>query len=58
MSPYYFDGSNANVFVVDDYGGLYYYVDYTYGVRPVINIRSDVAITGTGTTTDPYKIVS
>ena len=59
MSPYYFDGSNANVFVVDDYGGLYYYyVDYTYGVRPVINIRSDVALTGTGTTTDPYKIVS
>ena len=59
MSPYYFDGSNANVFVVDDYGGLYYYyVDYTYGVRPVINIRSDVAITGTGTTTDPYRLVS
>ena len=33
-------------------------VTSAYGVRPVINIRSDVAITGTGTTTDPYKIVS
>ena len=27
-----------------------------YGVRPVINIRSDVTITGSGTMTDPYVI--
>ena len=27
------------------------------GVRPVINLRADVQITGSGTTTDPYKVV-
>ena len=26
------------------------------GIRPVINIHSDVTITGTGTMTDPYII--
>ena len=58
MSPYSSDGS-ASVFRVHSSGSLIdIRVDLTYGVRPVINIRSDVAITGTGTTTDPYKIVS
>ena len=28
----------------------------TYGLRPVINIRSDVTITGSGTMTDPYVV--
>ena len=27
------------------------------GVRPVINLRVDVELTGSGTTTDPFKIV-
>ena len=32
-------------------------VDFTYGVRPVANIKSDVTITGgNGTLTDPYLI--
>ena len=28
----------------------------TYGLRPVINLKSDVTITGTGTKTDPYIV--
>ena len=59
MSPYNYS-SRARVFNVYVSGNLNgdWSVTSTYGVRPVINIRSDVAITGTGTTTDPYKIVS
>ena len=33
-----------------------YYVGYNAGIRPVVNIRSDVTITGSGTMTDPYVI--
>ena len=59
MSPYYFDYGDAYVFFVNSPGWLDANdVTDTNGVRPVINIRSDVAITGSGTTTDPYKIVS
>jgi len=29
---------------------------YDYALRPVINLKSDVVITGTGTMTDPYVI--
>ena len=28
----------------------------SWGIRPVINLRADVTITGSGTTTDPYKV--
>ena len=28
------------------------------GVRPVINLRSDVSLTGSGTTSDPFKVVA
>ena len=45
------------VFIVDTSG---YLDDYTpinaYGLRPVINIRSDVTISGSGTKEDPYKL--
>ena len=35
-----------------------YYAPYTTAaVRPVINIRADVELTGSGTTSDPFKIV-
>ena len=63
MSPYAFTSSSrsAHVFVVysnGTHGDLDYdYVDDTYGVRPVINLRSDVQITGTGSTSDPFKVV-
>ena len=35
-------------------GGVY----VAGGIRPVINLRSDVELTGTGTSTDPYVVVS
>ena len=31
-------------------------VDYTYGLRPVVNLKSGVTITGSGTKTDPYVV--
>lgn len=27
------------------------------GIRPVINIRSDTVLSGSGTSTDPFKVV-
>ena len=32
-------------------------VNTQYGVRPVISIRGDVRFTGTGTLTDPYRVL-
>ena len=32
-------------------------LDYGYGVRPVINLRADVKLSGSGTSTDPFKVV-
>ena len=32
------------------------YASYTSGLRPVINLKSNVTITGTGTKTDPYIV--
>ena len=61
MSPYYFENYGvAFVFVVYSGGGLidYWGVDGIWGVRPVINLRSDVPITGSGTTSDPFRLVS
>ena len=43
---------NVNASDVIDDG----FLDYARGIRPVINIRSDVKITGNGTMTDPYII--
>ena len=59
MSPSYFNGSSAGVFAVYSSGSLGSDgVDWTdYGVRPVINLRSDVPIAGSGTTSDPFKVV-
>ena len=60
MSPYLFPTTNSHVHVfvvwLDGYlsGSP---VLYTFGVRPVINIASDVEITGSGTSSDPYVVV-
>ena len=58
MSPSNFSsGGYAYVFRVASSGNLDgNYVDYTFGVRPVINLKSAIAITGSGTTTDPYEL--
>ena len=61
MSPYYFENYGvAFVFVVYSGGGLidYWGVDGIWGVRPVINLRSDIPITGSGTTSDPFRLIS
>ena len=60
MSPYYFVGSYAYVFIVWSDGSLSSNgVDWAGpGVRPVINLKSAIAITGSGTTSDPFKVGS
>ena len=58
MSPSYHYNNTASVFRVSSDGILAGNgVILTYGVRPVINLRSDVSITGTGTVDDPFKVV-
>ena len=57
MSPYYFNGSTACVFIVYSGGYLSHnYVNYTWGVRPVINLSADVKVTGSGTSSDPFVV--
>ena len=60
MSPAWFEYNTAGVFDIDSYGALNYgeVVQNTEpSIRPVINLRSDVEITGSGTTSDPFKVV-
>ena len=60
MSPSYADRFGyALVFRVDSDGTLngYSSANRAYGVRPVINLRADVQLSGSGTATDPYTIV-
>ena len=58
MSPYYYHG-RAYVFYVYSGGYLDWdYVNRAYGVRPVINLRSDVQLTGTGSQNDPFVVVT
>ena len=58
MSPYYHrDYYGADMFSVWVDGYLNSSsVSEEHGIRPVINLKSDVQITGSGTTTDPYEI--
>ena len=56
-NPYDFTFWYASVFTVNVVGGFDdEATNYNYGLRPVINIRSDVTITGSGTMSDPYII--
>ena len=64
-SPNNYNGSNANEWNVNGaFGRLESYnVDsstegYPYTFRPTINLKKDIKFTGTGTSTDPYKIVT
>lgn len=51
-------GSASNVSTVNSFGYSYtIYAGYWYGVRPVVNLKSNVYITGgAGTQTEPYNI--
>ena len=58
MSPYYFSIYNANglVWIINDSGNWTAY-NGNYGIRPVINLKSDVLyVNGIGTENDPYII--
>ncbi len=58
MSPYAFSASYARVFrvysdgFIDSAG-----VNTTVGVRPVINLKGSLTLSGSGTSTDPYVVV-
>ena len=57
LSPSSDDSSNV-WYVVDDLG----YADHsdvsnTYGVRPVVYLNSNIGLSGSGTSSDPYKII-
>ncbi len=59
MSPYLFDAAynDAYVFYVGSNGNLYNnYVNPTYGVRPVLNLKADVQLTGSGSASDPFAV--
>ena len=62
MSPFWFDDANgwAYMFLVYSDGSLNSdwddHVSNMWGIRPVINLKADVTITGSGTTTDPYRV--
>ena len=58
MSPYIFNGSTAHVFDVDSNGNLdSFRVNLASGIRPVINLRADVSLTGSGSVDDPFVVV-
>ena len=58
LSPYYFYGGNAYVWIVNGGSGYFgsYYVNYTYGVRPSISLKSTTNVTGEGTSSTPFII--
>ena len=61
MTPYSFSVGAANVFIIYTDGWLtssYTSSSYAGGIRPVINLRADVTLTGSGTSADPYKVSS
>ncbi len=60
MSPYGFSYGFAHMFVVASSGALSSNrVNYTYGVRPAINLRADITISsGNGTASNPYVIAT
>ena len=63
MTPIsFYSSSIAFVYLITDSifsGGFFGYnwVNESYGVRPVINLRADVQLSGSGTASDPYTVV-
>ncbi len=57
MTPAYFSTNVANIYVVESSGTLNPgQIRSGYAVRPVINLKNDLVIEGTGTTTNPFTI--
>ena len=59
-SPYNFNGDCAGVRSVhsDGIANDGHFVDSSYGVRPVFNLKAEVLAQGSGTASDPYRISS
>ena len=58
MSPYRYHNYSSSAFVLYVSSGYFSdsHVLTALGVRPVINLKSAIAISGSGTTSDPYTI--
>ncbi len=58
LSPYYFNGSYAYVWVVGGSNGYFDYsnVSNTKGVRPSISLKPSTNVTGNGTSEKPYVV--
>ena len=60
MTPYSVSLSStypATVLAVTNLGNFANYgTQYLYGTRPVINLKANVQLIGSGTTSNPYKI--
>ena len=62
MTPVQFTGTESytlNIGSPLDINGEIYSINVNAysGVRPVINLRADIELTGSGTATDPYQLV-
>ena len=59
LSPNYFSGGGAPVWIVDGSNGAFDLDDVysSCGVRPSISLKSTTNVTGDGTSSSPYKIV-
>ena len=56
LSPFYFDGSYAFVWVVNSGYLDSDYVNSNHGLRPVISLISSTNVTGDGTSENPYVV--
>ena len=57
FSPYAFNWGRAYVWGVRDVGGLNGdYVHSSYGLRPVISLKSNIGFSGNGTMNNPFEI--
>ena len=57
MSPCYFNSGYAREWYVYSNGRIYNVnVPYSHGVRPVLSLKSDITLTGSGTQTDPWIV--
>ena len=57
ITPTSFSSNQAYVYYIETNGTISSsMLTINRGIRPVINLRADVQITGSGTTTDPFKL--
>ena len=57
MTPFAFAGGVASVGLLSDNGFVNGgYVNRSYGVRPVVSLRSDAIFGGSGTMNDPFVV--